>query len=733
MKLFDTIKDYVGSAKKYWKTPPAGRYMTYKEIFSLATGGIGVRIITYCFAQMVISTGNTLLGNTIGIDPLPLQIIYMISLLTAFPLTALRAKMIDNTKSMKGKYRPYILTMGLPTVVLGSLFLWMPYERMDLFMKCAVVLGFNIAFQFFFSFFQDSYDSLINVLSPNSIERSDVLSIRYVVENLSPSIVGIVFPLLAKLITGEDTLYDMKIYRYLYPPMLFAGFLVSMIIYFNTEEKIVQSKTHITQIKFVDAFRAVARNKYFWIISLAGWIGFLEVGFHNIMQWMYNYQGACSAAQYSVVTAIAGNASFWPNLVGPFLIRKYGKKKILVFTNLLSVIFILAMLPVIHSSGKPYAIWVLLVFTFINQFITSLGHLLGPGVNADIRDYQHYISGERIDGMFSAVGLIGNAITMVTGMVLPAIYSKAGLNKDVAEMLGYDKNNVYEVLFNREYFISICSILIVASAVGAALNAIPYFFYDFTETRQKAVVNVLRIRAAVEDSVDGSKEDNLSEARELVYNARMLADKEFISLRDIRKTASGSKYLKLKNENEEIEVAKFIVDEINKYKTEEGKRFLEESRLIVEKGPEKFFEVDLPPKAEIKLMPSATQVQKNFRRDSFVRTESFMAAEKALKRYFPEGLSAFEKTDIDKLFEKEREINDEFNLICSEIRKAKENHNRKSIKENENKLSLVKVEKRKISKLIKEAENMQALFYRATKPYTDALRVVKQAEAYSKF
>ena len=219
-RIKEIILSFILSFKNYWKKPPEGRYMSYKEIASLATGGIGVRIITYCFAQLIISTGNSLLGNTIGIDPMPLQIIYMISLITAVPLTALRAKMIDNTKSMKGKYRPYILTMGLPTSVLGSLFLWMPYENMSLFWKCAVVLGFNVAFQFFFSFFQDSYDSLINVLSPNSIERSDVLSIRYIVENLSPSIVGIIFPLLAKMITGEDTLYDIKIYRYLYPSML---------------------------------------------------------------------------------------------------------------------------------------------------------------------------------------------------------------------------------------------------------------------------------------------------------------------------------------------------------------------------------------------------------------------------------------------------------------------------------------------------------------------------------
>ncbi len=713
MKIKRIVTDFFSGFKKYWKQPPEGRYMNYKEIFSLSAGGIGVRIITYCFGQLIISTGNSLLGNTIGIDPMPLQIIYMISLLTAFPLTALRAKMIDNTRSMKGKYRPYLLTMGLPTVILGSLFLWMPYENMSLITKCVVVLGFNIAFQFFYSFFNDSYDSLINVLSPNSIERSDVLSIRYVVENISPSIVGIIFPLLAKLITGEDTLYDIKIYRYLYPPMLLAGFVVSMIIYFNTTEKIVQAKTHHIQISFVDAFRAVMRNKYFWIISLAGWIGFLEVGFHKIMEWMYNYQGACTAGQYSVVTAIAGNASFWPNIVGPFLIRKYGKKKILIITNLLSVLFILAMLPVIHSSGKPYAIWVLLAVTFINQFITSLGHLLGPGVNADIRDYQHYISGERIDGMFSAVGLIGNVITMVTGMALPAIYSKAGLNKEVAETLGYDKNNVYEVLFNREYFISICSVLIIASAIGAALNAVPYFFYDFTETKQKAVVNILKIRAAFEDyAKNGESNENFEKALEIISDSQSIV-------------CGKRSYSK-----EEYEVAKFVSEELNKYSTPEGIRYLNECKLLTQDGPLSFLDVTLTDKSVIKQIKPTGEIQSNFKRDALVRAENIYAAKRALKRHFKDGFKEFDDSLLNNLYEKERRIEEDFERCCNQI---KTNKRYKRNKELKNSLMLIKVEKRKIEKSIRTAQKEYSVYHKVMKPYNDALRVLAQSDSYSAF
>lgn len=732
MHIKEKAIQFISTARKHWKTPPQGRYMTYKEIASLAGGGIGVRIITYCFQQMTISTGNTLLGNTIGIDPMALQIIYIISLLTSFPLTAIRAQMIDNTRSMKGKYRPYLISMGLPTAILGSLFLWMPYENMSLFAKCAVVLSFNIAFQFFFSFFNDSYESLINVLSPNSIERSDVLSIRYVVENLSPSIVGIIFPLLAKLITGEDTLYDMRIYRYLYPPMLFAGFLVSMIIYVNTSEKIIQAKTHRIKISFIDAFKAVARNKYFWIISLAGWIGFLEIGFQNIMQWMYNYQDACSAAQYSVITAIAGNASFWPNLVGPLLIRKYGKKKILIITNALSVIFILMMLPVIRQAGKPGAIWILLVFTFINQFITSLGHLLGPSVNADIRDYQHYITGERIDGMFSSVGLIGNAITMVTGLALPAIYEKSGLNKATAISLGYDGSVVYEVLNDRNYFISICSVLIIASAIGAALNVIPYFFYDFTETKQKAIIKVLKIRAMAEDySHTGEISDTSAEVIEIIKESRTLSTKALHNLSGEKKNRKELSQKKL--ENEEIRIAQFVAEELNKFDTPEGKAELREAVMLTSNGPESFMSTDLPGKKEAKSLPKATEVQINRRRNLLIRLQSVRDAKKAVRKYYKNGIEIFDTKMLDELYADENNAQARILEVSAKIKEAKESKSYKNMSEFRNELKSLRQIKSVIKQKIRVAERQYSNYCRAVKPYIDSQRIIAQAESYRKF
>ena len=68
MNIKAKVSDALGLVKNNWKTPPEGRYMSIKEIASLSVGGIGVRLVAHCINQMIISTTNTLLGNTIGIN-----------------------------------------------------------------------------------------------------------------------------------------------------------------------------------------------------------------------------------------------------------------------------------------------------------------------------------------------------------------------------------------------------------------------------------------------------------------------------------------------------------------------------------------------------------------------------------------------------------------------------------------------------------------------------------------
>ena len=731
----------------YWKKPPLGRYMSFKEIVSLAVGGLGIQFVVFCAQNMIISIGNTLISNTIGIAPKPLYIIYILSVILSFPLTALRGKIIDSSRSKKGRYRPFILSMGLPTAILAIAFVYMPYERMSMLAKCLTVLLFNIGLQFFYMFYYDVDQSIINVLSPNTYERSDVTSIKSVVNSMAPTLGNLILPLVARAITGEDTLVDIRIYRAFYPPMIIFGFVLGLLVYFNTEEKIVQAKTHTVKIKFTDAFRAVVRNKYFWIISLAGWIGFLENAVQNIMDWLYSYQDACSPAEYSLIVTIRGNASLWPMLFIPFLIRALGKRKILVVSNIVNVIFIILMLPIIRLGDPSQIIWPLMFCFFFNYMAAYAVTLLTPGVNGDIRDYQQYITGERIDGMFVAVGAIGSVVTLITNSALPELYDRSGLNEEVARSLGFDGSNVYEVLSDPWYFKNICSVLIIAATIGATLNVIPYFFYDLTEIKQKAMVTVLKIRALFEDYGNGVLSDaSLVEAIDIIEEANIYYGRKIvkptkdkikaakkIKNKDERKIAvkaAKQEYKDLKADNEKIEIAQYVVKELNKFDTDAGKAQLAEAQKIYDSGLEGLYSLEIPSMKAAKSLPKSTETEKELRRNAINRVRMIKDSKKVLANKYAGGIEKFDVKVFEQLFEKEDELDAQIKEAVNELRSAAKEKNKDAEKAAHEKIKKLRKDREKIRRKIKSATDENSIYTRAAKPYIEAEKILRQRENY---
>lgn len=144
-----------------------------------------------------------------------------------------------------------------------------------------------------------------------------------------------------------------------------------------------------------------------------------------------------------------------------------------------------------------------------------------------MRDYQQYFTGERIDGMFGAVGIIGSFIGMFTGMVLPTIYQMLGLE---------DNYDVLEVASFRE---DMFDVLIIAAVIGAALNFVPYLFYDLTETKQRGIVKVLKIRAMFEDYGNGIlRDESIVEAIDIIDEANLLyKDRTLMTTKDDIKKA----------------------------------------------------------------------------------------------------------------------------------------------------------------------------------------------------
>lgn len=673
----------------HWKTPALGKYVSYKEIIAYGVGGMGVQFVMFFCSLIALSATSFLVGNTIGIKPMHLQYMAVASTIIGFGITIGRSYIIDSARFKSGKFRPWLAITGIPTVIIAVVFVWLPYETMSYMQKViAVFLCYNLL-QCFYPFFQQAYTDLANVISPNSHERTDIVSVSSIIYSMAPSLTGLFVPMLSTLTGGLNSITT---YRIIHPLVAVVGLLLSYVAYAGTRERIIVAESHVTQFKFSDAFRAVAKNKYFWITSLAGWLGFLEGAVGVIIGWTFIYAYPDRMGLYGVATTLIGNAALWAMLICPIAIRVLGKRNLLIWCNVTNVVLIGLLYPLYNNIPA------LIILYYLNGFINSFSIVYNPGINADMRDYQQYFTGERIDGMFGAVGIIGSFIGMFTGMVLPTIYQMLGLE---------DNYDVLEVASFRE---DMFDVLIIAAVIGAALNFVPYLFYDLTETKQRGIVKVLKIRAMFEDYGNGIlRDESIFEAIDIIDEANLLykdrtlmttkddikkaerlpartpeekefkkneikrlkaAYKEFNTQNrgikkdrinqaktmpkstDAEKAARKAAIKAAKKENRElnklnadISVCDFIIDEMNKYDTLRIKKQVERSRALEAAGYNGIFDYNKEIMVEAKALPKSTHEEREIRSDAITRARALKNARKAMIKFYGSPENIVEPSD----------------------------------------------------------------------------------------
>lgn len=673
----------------HWKTPALGKYVSYKEIIAYGVGGMGVQFVMFFCSLIALSATSFLVGNTIGIKPMHLQYMAVASTIIGFGITIGRSYIIDSARFKSGKFRPWLAITGIPTVIIAVVFVWLPYETMSYMQKViAVFLCYNLL-QCFYPFFQQAYTDLANVISPNSHERTDIVSVSSIIYSMAPSLTGLFVPMLSTLTGGLNSITT---YRIIHPLVAVVGLLLSYVAYAGTRERIIVAESHVTQFKFSDAFRAVAKNKYFWITSLAGWLGFLEGAVGVIIGWTFIYAYPDRMGLYGVATTLIGNAALWAMLICPIAIRVLGKRNLLIWCNVTNVVLIGLLYPLYNNIPA------LIILYYLNGFINSFSIVYNPGINADMRDYQQYFTGERIDGMFGAVGIIGSFIGMFTGMVLPTIYQMLGLE---------DNYDVLEVASFRE---DMFDVLIIAAVIGAALNFVPYLFYDLTETKQRGIVKVLKIRAMFEDYGNGIlRDESIVEAIDIIDEANLLykdrtlmttkddikkaerlpartpeekefkkneikrlkaAYKEFNTQNrgikkdrinqakampkstDAAKAARKAAIKAAKKENRElnklnadISVCDFIIDEMNKYDTLRIKKQVERSRALEAAGYNGIFYYSKEDMAEAKALPKSTHEEREIRSDAITHARALKNARKAMIKFYGSPENIVEPSD----------------------------------------------------------------------------------------
>ncbi len=700
--LKSKISEGVSLAKRYWNTPAEGNYVSYKEAATIGVAGFGVHWASILSSTIGLSAANFLVGASIGLQPLDLSIMSIIANIIGIPTAIFRGWFLDNHKLPGGKFIPIITRTALPLVLLPAIMVWLPFERWEYITKAIVVLLFFIVISFFSCLYGEGWGFFQQAVTPNTQERAKVMSIFQIIYSLAPTITNLVIPTIAAYTFGLNNIWT---YRIIYPGFTVVGLVILLVFFPKCKERIVMPKRRTEYISIIDSVREVAKNKYFWIINSAGWIGFLEGAYGAILGWQFVYgNGGNDQKYYGIAQTLISNAALWSMIVTPILIKKMGKRNLLIAHNILNIVLLALLLPTFKN------IFLVCVIFYINTFVNTFANIYMQNINADMRDYHQWKTGVRVDGLFGPLGLIGTILGFGTGLVVPAIYEYMGLKDD------------YDVLYDDTLRNNLFQVLIICSIIGAAVNLIPYLFYDLTEAKHRGYVNVLKIRAMFEDYGNGELDEQelieamgiIKAARETDLGTEVKIEKKALKLArkmpkktDFEKLERKSAIKKARAEIREARSQKefreslpIVLDELYKFDTQRFKIQLAEATKTVNNGM--IFEyVDCDKlMALAKALPHKTKEEKEIRSDALSLARSKRTATRLLRKFGRESLV---------------EPN-------AETLEALETAESKSLKDSLTNRKNLKAYTKGVSR-----------YRRVTAPYEGAKNLIIQAENYTKF
>ncbi|WP_308617504.1 MFS transporter [uncultured Eubacterium sp.] len=550
----EKIKQTVSSVKEHWSTPPDGRYIPYKEILAYSVGGIGVKFVIYTVWYISLSATSLLAGSALGLKNGDLVKLNMIATIIGLFLGPIRGLIIDNTRSSKGKFRPYLLYTGIPSAILLTVFAFLPFETMTYNQKLWSLFISYMLLQLCYPFYDQAYTTLVQVMSPNSTERADVITVSTFIYSLAPTIMGFFVPLIAGFTGGLE---HINAYRVIMPALGIGGALIGLFSYFGTKERIIVSKDYTPKVPFFKGIGAGIANKYQWARSLTSWCILFQAGVGNVTTWYFYYgikdvlnlstekQGVLNGTLMTILGAAATPAM----LLSPLLIRKLGKRNMYIFYILGNVITLVGMYLFIEQ------IWVLYAFIWIRGFFNTFPLIADSAMSADVLDYQQYKSGDRLEGLMGQfVGTIGVFVSMGITYFTQTIVMQ--------NHFGLVDN--YDDLYKASFREPLSKGMIVIALVGFVLALIPFItMYTLTEEQHDSHIKVLKIRAALEDyATDSLSEGQLDEAKKIYADSV----NEYNECIEALNTASNRK--ERKKLQSKIKSLEIVIDEKDRFATE---------------------------------------------------------------------------------------------------------------------------------------------------------------------
>lgn len=555
--LTDKLVALINSVKLNWNRPKPGEYTSIREFASYCLGIMGVCAFTFICNDTVGFTAGYLCGSIFEIKMMDFTIITFIALIVKYAtlyLESIQMTIFENLghlskeKTKKsliafavctivgiafyfvpskpfegiikglpqlianilvvtgigapvnwllrnklcrkyGRYKPFLVFYGIPIAIITSIIPFIP-TTLDYTAKL-VLLHFLFTLRGRFSaVYYDNPKAIVALITPNTIERQKYHSIGAIFLGLLRSIFRIVFPIMIRATGGYLSIRSYQIFV----PILSVFSCAMAFFIIGVKERVAVNEDHSHKIEFGKSAKSLLKNKYFWIVSIAGMFGLWNAIADGVINFSLVY--SMRIEWITGLVSIFGITSVIGNLSMPALVKRFEKRNIIICMRAIWVAVTAGYLIGLHNGNS---VPILAFFLFLRSAISAGCGGLTDGLNADILDYHQWKTGERADNMIGIFNWFTTPVSTLLGLVAPALLKGFGFTSD------------WDVLFDNVVFGHVMRTYVLLGCVGLVLSTIPFIWYDLTREMHDKCVEEIAEREKANKQNSENKETEAAE------------------------------------------------------------------------------------------------------------------------------------------------------------------------------------------------------------------------------
>lgn len=415
-----------------------------------------------------------------GLNEVDVSVMFLVGNIANVIWDPIVGTLIDKSNPKLGKYRSYLVYVGIPLSGFAILCFWDGYAPSLLYAYVTY-----IAMTLLYTFINVPYGALNSALTRDTNEITILTSVRMFLANCGGLAVGSGLPLLIAHFTNEKSEglpKDPKAWFITMAIYGVVGLLLLLFCFSQCKERVVMDAKESEEVKVSDLFTEFVRNKPLRIIALFFITAFAMMSIGNAAgAYFVNSNLHGTPEQLSLFMGLGSAPAFIFMPLVPAIKRAIGKRN-MFFAFLGIAIIGMAALYIIAKMDNPN-----MILIYIAQFIKSTGVIVATGymwaLVPEVISYGEYTSGKRIAGIVNALtGLFFKAGMTLGSVVAPAVLA----------YVCYDKTTVIQTHLAEE---GILWLVCVIPAFLLAIAMIIISKYELTDEKIDEINKAIEARA----------------------------------------------------------------------------------------------------------------------------------------------------------------------------------------------------------------------------------------------